>query len=70
MVFIELMFVVMSLRSSGFRQAHRPMPAARTATPKATHQLPLRKLPNTATAAMMMKVPADALRFPPSGMYR
>ena len=70
MVFMELMLVVMSLRSPGFFQAHRPMPAARSATPTATHQLPLRKEPNTATAAMMMKVPADAFRLPPRGMYR
>ena len=53
-VFMELMLVVMSLRSPGRFHAHRPMPPANTKTPKATHQEPLRKLPNTATAKMMM----------------
>ena len=70
MVFMELMLVVMSLRSPGFSQAQMPMPAARASTPTATHQEPLRKLPITAMAPMMMNVPGDALRLPPRGMYR
>ena len=51
---MELMLVVMSLRSSGFLQAHRPMAAATPSTATATHQLPLRKEPMMAMAAMMI----------------
>ena len=54
MVFMELMLVVMSFRSAGRFQAQRPMPAASAPTPTATHQLPLRKLPITATAIIMI----------------
>ena len=70
MVFMELMLVVISLRSPGRSHAQRPMPAATTKTPKATHQEPLRKLPNTATARIITKVAGVALRLPPRGMYR
>ena len=54
MVFMELMLVVMSLRSAGFFQAHRPMAPATSSTARPTHQLPLRKAPIMAMATMMI----------------
>ena len=68
MVSILLISAPIWPRFFGTKMAIRPTTKVTAPTPKATHKLPVRKVPMAAITMRIQKLPKPTLRLPPKGM--